>query len=57
MIEEGTQPTGTYISYITYFCTIFLLNNYSLWDPLYIHPDIFLFSRPTFATHICDPHL
>ena len=64
MIEERTQPTGAYISYITYFRTIFLLNNYSLRDPLYIRPDIFYFatpfrdshSRPTFATHICDSH-
>ena len=66
MIEERTQPTGAYISYITYFRTIFLLNNYSLRDPLYIRPDnFFIFatpfrnshSRPTFATHIRDSHL
>ena len=56
MIEERTQPTGAYISCITYFRTIFLLNNYSLRDPLYIRPDIFLFSRPHFATPIRDPH-
>ena len=60
MIEERTQPTRAYISYITYFCTIFLLNNYSLRDPLYIRPDIFYFrdpiSRPTFVTHIRDSH-
>ena len=56
MIEERTQPTRAYISYITYFRTIFLLNNYSLRDPLYIRPDIFLFSRPHFATYIRDPH-
>ena len=55
-IEERTQPTGAYISYITFFPTIFFLNNYSLRDPLYIRPDIFLFSRPHFATHIRDPH-
>ena len=64
MIEERTQPTGAYISYITYFRTIFLLNNYSLRDPLYIRPAIFYFatpfrdphSRPTFATPFCDSH-
>ena len=49
MIEERTQPTGAYISYTTYFFVHFLLNNYSLWDPIYIRPDYFIF-----ATHIRD---
>ena len=61
MIEERTQPTGAYISYITYFRTIFLLNNYSLRDPLYIRPDIFYFRHPIsrlpLATQIRDPIL
>ena len=54
-IEERTQPTGAYISYIPYVHTIFLLNNYSLRDPLYIRPNIFYFrdppSRLPFTTH------
>ena len=55
MIEERTQPTGAYISYTTYFSYYFLLNNYSLRDPFTYAP-IFLFSRPHFATPICDEH-
>ena len=50
-----TQPTGAYISYIPYFRPIFLLNNYSVRDPLYIRP-IFFLSRPHFATPTRDSH-
>ena len=56
MLEGRTQPTRAYILYTTYlFRTIFYLINYSLRDPHYICPQIFLFSRPHFATTIRDP--
>ena len=50
------QPTGAYIFYsiYIYFVHIFLLINYSLRDPPYIHPRIFLFWRPHCATPIRD---
>ena len=55
MPEGRTQPTRPYILYtICLFRTIFLLINYSLWDPNYICPRIFYFrdpiSRLPFAT-------
>ena len=61
MIEARTQPTGAYISYTTFFFrTIFLLNNYSRRDPIYIRPRFFYFrdplSRLTFATPFRDSH-
>ena len=60
MIEERTPPTVAYISYITYFRTIFLLNHYSLRDPLYIRLIFFYFRDPILrlplATHIRDSH-
>ena len=63
-IEERTQPTGAYISYTTYFLFNFLLNYYSLRDPIYICPRFFIFatpfrdshSRPTFVTPFRDSH-
>ena len=56
MLEGRTQPTRAYILYTIFlFCTIFLLINYSLRDPNYILPRIFLYSQPHFPTHICDP--
>ena len=63
MIEERTQPTGTYISYTTYFFVqFFYIINYSLRDPIYIRPVFFTFATPfrdshsrlTFTTHIHD---
>ena len=59
MLEERTQPTGAYISYTTYFRTIFYLDNYSLREPQLHTPRFFYFrdpySRPPFATHNRDP--
>ena len=55
-LEERTQPTGAYIYYIILFISyIFSLINYSLRDPHYIRPRIFIFATPL-ATHIRDSH-
>ena len=56
-LKEGPNQPGPIFStlYILH-SYIFLLINYSLRDPHYIHPRIFLFSRPHFMTHICDSH-
>ena len=63
--KEGPNQWGLYsLQYISYFCTIFLLINYSLRDPHYIRPEFFYFRdshlRPTFrdphfATHVSRP--
>ena len=55
MIEERTQPTGAYISYTTYFRTIFLFKNLLPSGPS-LHTPRFFISRPTFATPFPDPH-
>ena len=53
-LKEGpNQPGPIFSTLYIYFVQFFLLINYSLQDPNYICPD-FLFSRLTFATHICD---
>ena len=54
-LKKGPNLPGPIFPTLPIF-VLFFLNNYSLRDPLYICPDIFLFSRPHFATPIRDPH-
>ena len=55
-LKEGpNQPGPIFSTLYIYFIQFFLLIYYSLRDPNYIRPRIFLFLRPHFATHIHDP--
>ena len=55
-LKEGpNQPGPIFSTLFIYFVQFFSLINYSLRDPLYIRPRIFLFSRPHFATPLATP--
>ena len=58
-LKKGPNLPGPIFPTLHIFSYIFLLNNYSLWDPIYIRPKFFYFhdphSRLTFATPIHDP--
>ena len=54
-LKEGpNQPGPIFSTLFIYFIQFLLLINFSLRDPNYRCPRIFLFSRPHFATPICD---
>ena len=53
-LKKGPNLPGPIFPTLHIISYIFLLNNYSLRDPIYIRPPIFLFSRPTLATHFRD---
>ena len=55
--DRPNQPGPIFSTLYTYFVQIFLLINYSLQDPNYIHPRILLFLRPPFMTPTRDSHL
>ena len=57
-LKKGPNLPGPIFPTLHIFCTIFLLNNYSFWDPLYIRPRFYFrdpLSRLTFATPFRDP--
>ena len=55
--ERSNQLRPIFSTIYIFFRTIFLLINYSLRDPNYIRPRIFLLLRLPFATSFRDTHL
>ena len=55
-LKKGPTLPGPIFPTLHIFSYNFLLNNYSLRDPIYMRPPNFLLSQPTFATHFRDSH-
>ena len=60
-LKKGPSQPGPILSTLSiHFIHIFLLNNFSLRDPIYIRPRFFYFHDPILrllsATHLRDPH-